>query len=339
MQLIQNYSLKQHNSFGFDIKARYWAEAASPKDLQEALAFAGEYEFPVMVLGEGSNVVIGGDWPGLVLNVAISGKQILKQDDSHVWVRVGAGENWHDFVCWALANRFYGIENLSLIPGSVGAAPIQNIGAYGVELSSCFYELEALCRATGELRTFDSEACQFGYRDSVFKGALLDRVIITQVTFRLSKQASLVTGYGEVEAELAARVDGEVNAAAVAQAICEIRQRKLPDPLEIGNAGSFFKNPVIEKEQFEQLQARYPNIVGYAEGHRVKLAAGWLIDYCGWKGYRNSDIGVHAQQALVLVNYGLGQAEQVLDLAKRIQISVQKHFAITLEMEPRVYLN
>lgn len=339
MQLKQNYALKQHNSFGFDIKSRYWAEAASASDLWQALEFAGEYEFPVMVLGEGSNVVIGGDWPGLVLNVAILGKQILKQDDTHVWVQVGAGENWHDFVCWALANRFYGIENLSLIPGSMGAAPIQNIGAYGVELSSCFHELEALCRNTGELLRFDRDACQFGYRDSVFKGALLDRVIITQVTLRLSKRASPVTGYGEVETELKNSGNGQVDAGAVAEAICRIRRRKLPDPMEIGNAGSFFKNPVIDKEEFERLQTRYPNIVGYEDGKGVKVAAGWLIDYCSWKGYRASDIGVHARQALVLVNYGPGKAEQILDLAERIQISVHKHFSISLEIEPRIYLN
>lgn len=336
MQFEAEYSLKSDNSFGFDVKARFRARAESQEDIQEALVFASDRSLPLMVMGEGSNLVLAGDYPGLVLNIAIGGKKIVKEEGERVWLSVGAGENWHDLVLWCLDNGLYGIENLVLIPGTVGAAPIQNIGAYGVELESCFEQLQAVCRETGKVELFDSSACAFGYRDSIFKGALKDRYIISQVTLRLNRNPQLNTGYGEIESELSA-MDVLADPHAVAEAVTRIRRRKLPDPNEIGNAGSFFKNPIIRQDEFEPLRQRFPDIVGYPDGDRVKVAAGWLVDQCGWKGTRQGDAGVHDRQALVLVNYGNATGEQVLELAKKIQNSVEQTFGIKLDLEPRVY--
>ena len=337
MQIETDYSLRAHNSFGFDVTARFWAQAQSTDDICEALQYAKAQRVPLMVLGEGSNLVFTAAYPGLVLNIAIRGKQIVREDSQHIWVRVGAGENWHDFVQWSLAHQYFGLENLILIPGSVGAAPIQNIGAYGVEVKSCFDQLEAVERDTGVLVVFDKESCEFDYRNSVFKSKLQDRYIISQVTFRLNKTPDLVTGYGDVEAELKSQGLADYEAINVAEAVSRIRRRKLPDPRVIGNAGSFFKNPIISRERFEQLKSSFPKLVGYEDCGSVKVAAGWMVDYCGWKGKREGDAGVHDQQALVLVNYGCANGAQVLDLAAKIQDSVKQTFGIDLEFEPQIY--
>ncbi|MCP5303007.1 MAG: UDP-N-acetylmuramate dehydrogenase [Pseudomonadales bacterium] len=337
MQIETDYSLRTHNSFGFDVTARFWAQAQSTDDICEALQYAKAQRVPLMVLGEGSNLVFTAAYPGLVLNIAIRGKQIVREDSQHIWVRVGAGENWHDFVQWSLVHQYFGLENLILIPGSVGAAPIQNIGAYGVEVKSCFDQLEAVERDTGVLVVFDKESCEFDYRNSVFKSKLQDRYIISQVTFRLNKTPDLVTGYGDVEAELKSQGLADYEAINVAEAVSRIRRRKLPDPRVIGNAGSFFKNPIISRERFEQLKSSFPKLVGYEDCGSVKVAAGWMVDYCGWKGKREGDAGVHDQQALVLVNYGCANGAQVLDLAAKIQDSVKQTFGIDLEFEPQIY--
>jgi len=302
------------------------------------MAFAVEAGLPLLVLGEGSNIVLVDDFPGVVLKLAIRGLSIIKESADSVWLEVGAGENWHRLVQWSLSEGYCGLENLSLIPGSVGAAPIQNIGAYGVELKQVFESLQAIDRNTGEQLTFELASCGFAYRDSVFKQALKDRYVITRLTLRLSKQQRLHTGYGAIEAELHNMGLQEFDAADVSRAVCNIRRSKSPDPEEIGNAGSFFKNPVIDKVQFGALKRRFPNIVAFPDPEdRIKLAAAWLIERCGWKGYRQGDIGVHSHQALVLVNYGAGHGSEILDLAHRIKGSVSDKFGIELEIEPRVY--
>ncbi len=337
MQFETEYSLKPHNSFGFDVKASFWASAQSIDDIRDAQRFCQENSLPLLVLGEGSNVVLVENYPGLVLKIAIQGKAIIKADEAKVWLKVGAGEHWHSLVQWTLDNDLYGLENLALIPGTVGAAPIQNIGAYGVELQASFYSLDAVCRETGELVRFNKDECDFGYRDSVFKGALRDRYIISHVTLCLAKTPDLKTDYGDIKTELVSMGVVVADAKSVAEAVARIRQRKLPDPEVIGNAGSFFKNPIISHEKFAQIQVKYPNIIGYAEGDLVKIAAGWLIEQCGWKGYRSNDAGVHDQQSLVLVNYGNADARQILDIAQKICSSVRDSFDLELEVEPRVY--
>lgn len=336
MQFLSNYSLKSHNSFGFDIRARWWAQAKTLADIGEALVFTEQQSLPLMVLGEGSNLVLTEDYPGLVLNICVKGKSVIREDGDYAWVSIGAGENWDAFVRWCLENRLYGVENLIAIPGTVGAAPVQNIGAYGVELVSCFDSLEAVARDSGEVRVFHCSDCEFGYRDSVFKGTQKDRYIILRVVLKLSKTPQLHTGYGEIEAELT-QMDAVAEPASVAQAVARIRARKLPDPQQLGNAGSFFKNPLVSRTRFEELRQKYPDIVGYDNGDQVKLAAGWLVDFCGWKGFRHGDAGVHSRQALVLVNHGSATGADIIELAERVKASVAETFGVSLELEPRVY--
>ncbi len=337
MQFKSDHPLTDHNSFGFELKTAYWACAETVEDIREALNFCREKALPIMVLGEGSNVVIAADFPGLVLRIAVPGIEIIRQDKARVWVKVGAGVNWHSLVQWSLDHDLGGLENLALIPGSVGAAPIQNIGAYGVELKTCFNSLQAVSRETGELVHFSREDCDFAYRDSVFKRELRDRYIIVHVTLCLSENPDLRMEYGEIRSQLAAMGVLVPDTRSVAQAVMQIRQRKLPDPANLGNTGSFFKNPVINRDHFAQLLQEYPDIVGYAEGDLVKVAAGWLIEQCGWKGYRIGDAGVHELQSLVLVNYGNASARQILNLANKIRSSVREAFGLDLELEPRVY--
>ena len=336
-QIIQQQPLRNLNTFGFDATARYFIAAKTVEDIQVALQFIQQKSLPLLILGEGSNLILAADVQGLVLKLAIGGIELCDESADRVTLRVAAGENWHSFVQWCLQRGYFGLENLSLIPGSVGAAPVQNIGAYGVELKDVFGGLQAIDRHTGECLSLDRKACQFGYRESIFKGAERGRYIITHVDFQLSKRAQLNTRYGAIEAELA-RMGVEANPQRVSEAVCALRRSKLPDPSELGNAGSFFKNPVIANAQFNDLKTQFQNIVAYADkSGYTKLAAGWLIDQCGWKGFRQGAVGVHVQQALVLVNYGGGRAEELLALAARIQQSVQQRFGVELEMEPSIY--
>lgn len=337
LTILENLSLQPFNTFGFDVTARYFAQVTTVEQIREALQFAADRELPLLVLGEGSNLVLTANVPDLVIKLAISGVEVVDEDEERVLVRAAAGENWHGFVQWCLEQGYFGLENLSLIPGTVGAAPVQNIGAYGVELKDVFKCLEAINRATGETVSLDRHACCFAYRESIFKGASKNRYIITHVVFELRKRVSLNTGYGAIADEIK-RLGLLETPLAVSQAVCSLRRSKLPDPMELGNAGSFFKNPVISSEKFSVLLKQFPEIVSYPAGAGyTKLAAGWLIDQCGWKGYREGQVGVHVHQALVLVNYGGGNAADLLALSERIRGSVRKRFNVELEIEPGIY--
>ncbi|MCB6182853.1 UDP-N-acetylmuramate dehydrogenase [Leeia sp. TBRC 13508] len=335
LHIQENVSLLPFHTFGIPCEAKWLVEVDAVETLSELKAHPTLSSQPWLVLGGGSNLLPTKDYAGLVLRMTAKGKRIIKEDDDHVWIKAEAGENWHDFVQWTLANQWYGLENLSLIPGTVGASPIQNIGAYGVEVKDCFESLTAWHKADDTVITLSNADCQFGYRDSIFKQALKDKAIILSVTFRLNKQPSLKTAYGEIAKELANQHISEPTPRHVADAVIAIRQRKLPDPTQIGNAGSFFKNPVIATDIADEIATRFPNVVRYPAGDGLtKLAAGWLIDQCGWKGKSLGNAGVYEQQALVLVNRGGATGEEVLALSNAIIKSVQDTFGVTLEPEP-----
>ncbi len=335
LALQHNISLKPFNTFGMDVIAKDFVEIASESEMPSLLRLISRYQEPVLFLGGGSNVLFSKDYEGLVVKIATKGIEIVDQDAEFVFVRGMAGENWDDFVQFCVRHNYGGLENLSLIPGNVGSSPIQNIGAYGVEIKDTFYMLDAVSLRTGEFREFLAEECAFGYRSSVFKHELIGQYLILSVTFRLRKQPVLNTSYGAIPAEL--EVIGEApSVKSVAQAVINIRRSKLPDPKEIGNAGSFFKNPVVSDIQFKELKARYPEMPAYPAEKGSKLAAGWLIEQCGWKGFREGDAGVHARQALVLVNYGKATGQEVYGLAQRIIESVKQKFNVVLEPEVNV---
>lgn len=337
MAFLENHSLARANTFGIEAQARCFWQVGTEAELAQALCTVTARNLPLLVLGGGSNIVLSGDFPGLVLQPALRGIRCYAEDESHYFVEVMAGENWHGFVQYSLAQHWFGLENLSLIPGSVGASPIQNIGAYGVELTDVFDSLTAMEIATGELHEFTREQCRFAYRDSVFKQELKNRYIITRVRFRLLKQPQIKVAYGDIQAELAGQGIGEPTPAQVSAAVIAIRSRKLPDPAVLGNAGSFFKNPVIPQAQFEVLKAQFPAVVAYPQVTGVKLAAGWLIEQAGWKGKRIGPVGAYERQALVLVNYGGARGADVVRVAEAVQAAVQEKFGVALEMEPNVY--
>ncbi|MCO7514885.1 UDP-N-acetylmuramate dehydrogenase [Pseudomonas guariconensis] len=333
----ERVSLKPYNTFGIDVTARYFTQACSDEAIRQALAEAGERQVPVLVLGGGSNLLLTRDVDALVLHMASHGRRVLHDDGERVVVEAEAGEPWHPFVQWSLAQGFCGLENLSLIPGTVGAAPMQNVGAYGVEIKDVFAGLTALDRETGELRDFGLEACAFAYRDSLFKRNP-GRWLILRVRFALTRTLQAHLDYGPVRQRLAEQGVEQPTAQAISEAICSIRREKLPDPAELGNAGSFFKNPVVPAALAERIRSRYPNLVAYPQADgQVKLAAGWLIEQAGWKGYREGDAGVHRLQSLVLVNYGQASGAQLHDLARRIQADILERFGVELEMEPNLY--
>ncbi|KTC63198.1 UDP-N-acetylenolpyruvoylglucosamine reductase [Pseudomonas fluorescens ABAC62] len=338
LQVLAQVSLKPFNSFGIDVRAQLFAEARCDADVREALAYARVQTLPLLVIGGGSNLLLTQDIPGLVLRMASQGIRVLHDDDGvHVVVEAEAGEAWHPFVLWTLDQGFCGLENLSLIPGTVGAAPMQNIGAYGVEIKDVFAGLTALDRHTGELRDFSLQDCNFAYRDSLFKHEA-GRWLILRVRFALSRARHLKLDYGPVQQRLAAQGITDATPSDVSRAICSIRSEKLPDPAVLGNAGSFFKNPLVTRALAEELKAQYPDLVAYpqADGY-MKLAAGWLIEKAGWKGFREGDAGVHTLQALVLVNYGNASGSDIADLAHRIQSDIAERFKVELEMEPNRY--
>jgi UDP-N-acetylmuramate dehydrogenase len=290
---------------------------------------------PRLILGGGSNILLSDDFPGVVLHMCLTGIEIVHEDAAATYVRAAAGENWHAFVQWTLAHDLWGLENLSLIPGSVGAAPIQNIGAYGVEVKDYFHELSAFDFDTGEVFVLNKADCEFAYRDSVFKRRLKDRAAILDVTFRLPKQWQPNMHYADVERELAQRGLASPTAKDISNAVIAIRTRKLPDPSVIGNAGSFFKNPIVSAAQRAALLQQYPQLVSYAQPHgSYKLAAGWLIDQCGWKGKSIGHAGVYEKQALVLVNRGGATGAEVMQLAEAIRADVNARFGVMLEPEP-----
>ena len=329
-------SLKNYNTFGIEARARYFANFSTTEELASLLAQATKR--PV-ILGGGSNILLTGDIDAWVLINGIKGIDLVDEDDRYFYVQVGAGENWHGFVEYCLDRNWAGVENLSLIPGNVGAAPMQNIGAYGVELKEVFHELEAWDLQDGKVRMFTLNDCHFGYRNSVFKREYKDRFIILSVTFRLNREPVFHTEYGAIREELARKNIRELSIRAISEAVIRIRTAKLPDPAVIGNRrGSFFKNPTIPNEQFAALKTRFADMIGYPDpaGKVTKLAAGWLIEQCGWKGYRRGDAGCHERQALVLVNYGRATGREIYDLSEDILRSVHDKFGIALEREVNI---
>jgi UDP-N-acetylmuramate dehydrogenase len=335
--IVENASLQGRNTFRVPARAAMLVDVRKPAALAELSGYAMLKSHPLLVLGEGSNILFTRDWPGVVLSIAAHAIDILDDDGERVRVRAEAGTNWNEFVHWTLARGFAGLENLVLIPGTVGAAPIQNIGAYGAEVRECIHAVEAFEPATGQVRRFDAAGCAFAYRDSLFKRQP-DRYIVTAVEFALSRQAALKLDYAGIREELAAMSVDAPTPQHVADAVIAIRRRKLPDPAVLGNAGSFFKNPIVPAAQADALKARHealPVFRGNDDESR-KLSAAWLIDQCGWKGHRDGDAGVAASHALVLVNHGQASGAQLLALARRIAASVHERFGVAIEPEPRV---
>jgi len=335
--LHENISLKPYNTFGIDVRGRYLTEAGNVDAFSEILEDRRFAALPIMVLGGGSNVLFTGDYNGLIVLNRLKGIEVVREDAEQVLVRAAAGEVWHEFVMWCIEKNYAGLENLSLIPGCVGAAPMQNIGAYGVEMKDCFHELEALNTETFTIEKFSASDCRFGYRESVFKRELKGQYIITAVTFRLSKSPVFHTTYGAIQQELEKMQVEKLSIRAISNAVISIRQSKLPDPIVLGNAGSFFKNPEITPAQKESLLSAYPDAVVYPlPNGNFKAAAGWLIEKAGWKGKRIENYGVHTLQALVLVNYGGASGTEIWTLSQHIVDDIQNRFGISLEREVNI---
>ena len=334
--IIQNQSLKAYNTFGIDVNARYFAEFNKIETLSEVLASATFQQNKQLILGGGSNILFTKNFDGIVLHNLLKGISKVQVSEHDYHVSAAAGEVWHDLVLYAITNNLGGIENLSLIPGYVGASPMQNIGAYGVEIKDIFVSLKAMEVATGLIKTFTKEECAFGYRESFFKRAGKGKYIILEVTFQLSTKHQLNTSYGAIEQELA-KMNAEPNIKNISQAVINIRSSKLPNPKELGNAGSFFKNPTITIAQYETLKKQYLDLPGYPiNAQNIKTAAGYLIEKCGLKGFRKEDAGVHQNQALVLVNYGKASGHQIFDLSSLVIEKVKEAFGIELEREVNI---
>lgn len=337
MIIHENYSLKKLNTFGIDASARYFTELTNVEEIQEVLLHQDFSKMQKLILGGGSNLLFTQNFNGIVLKNNLQGIELLKEDTDFYYIKAGAGVIWHELVIHCIDNNYAGLENLSLIPGRVGASPMQNIGAYGVEIKDRFYELEALHIADNTIHTFANADCKFGYRESIFKHELKNQYIITSVTYKLLKKPIFNTNYGAIEKELEAMGIKELSIQAISKAVCNIRSSKLPNPAEIGNAGSFFKNPEVVKAKYEFLKDQFPSIVGYdLENGNVKLAAGWLIEQCGWKGKTIGDAGVHKLQALVLVNYGNAKGSEIFDLSQKIMDSVKVKYGVQLEREVNI---
>ena len=334
MNIQQNIALKEYNTFGIAVKAKRFISVSSVYELQQLL----KTEKEVFLLSGGSNMLLTKDIDMLVVHLNITGVSIDTEDDKHVYLTVNAGEDWHEFVLWCIANDYGGIENLSLIPGNVGTCPIQNIGAYGVEVKDTITKVEGLEVATGKLVSFSNEDCKFGYRNSIFKNTHKGKIVLTSVGFKLTKKDhQLNTSYGAIETELASRKVIKPTLKDVSDAVISIRKSKLPDPKEIGNSGSFFKNPVISKKQFLEIQKVHANMPNYiVSENEIKIPAGWLVEQSGFKGKRFGDAGVHEKQALVLINFGNASGQDILELAKKIQTTVFSKFQISLEIEVNI---
>lgn len=332
----ENYPLQQLNTFGMNVYAKLFSGFTSEETL-DTLARSKEWqENDPFILGGGSNVLFTKDVDTLVALNQIKGIENRGGDDEHIFLRVGAGEVWHQFVLYCIENNYGGVENLSLIPGSVGAGPMQNIGAYGVELKDVFHELEAYHIRGRYFVKFRAHECNFGYRESVFKNKFRNEFVITRVTFKLSKHPKLNTSYGAIEKEIERMGIQSLSIKAISDAVINIRSSKLPDPKQIGNAGSFFKNPVIDAATYFTLKEKFPELVSYPSGDDYKLAAGWLIEKCGWKGYREGDAGVHKDQALILVNYGTATGDHIYNLSQKVLDSVEEKFGVLLEREVNI---
>ncbi|AFK03433.1 UDP-N-acetylenolpyruvoylglucosamine reductase [Emticicia oligotrophica DSM 17448] len=334
MIVQKDVQLKPFNTFGIEATAKYFVEVENLSQLQAILQNPQYQSVERLILGGGSNMLLTKDFDGLVIKMSIKGLEIIKETDENIWIKAGAGVVWHDLVMYCVSKNYAGIENLSLIPGTVGAAPMQNIGAYGIEIKEVFEELEALEIATGDIKKFDKPTCNFGYRESIFKHEGKGKYIILNVTFKLSKKPNFHVEYGAIKDTLAEMNVNELSIKAISDAVIHIRQSKLPNPAEIGNAGSFFKNPEIPSTQFNILKEQFPNIPSYPVNETtIKVPAGWLIEQAGWKGQRFGNVGVHAKQALVLVNYGGGKGYEIKELSEKIQASVKEKFGIQLSAE------
>lgn len=343
----KNISVKQYNTFGINVYTNEYACFESVDKLEELLdshqQITNNQQNSVLILGGGSNLLFTSDFSGLIIKNEVKGIGVVKEDEHYIYIQAGAGENWHQFVLYCIEHNLAGVENLSLIPGNVGASPMQNIGAYGVEIKDVFHSLEAYHIRDKRLMTFSLADCEFGYRESVFKRKLKGQFVITSVTYRLNKVPKFNTSYGAIEQELEKMGVRELSIKAISDAVINIRRSKLPDPAVIGNAGSFFKNPEIDSHEFHELTRMFPGIVGYnLTNGNVKLAAGWLIEQCGpesgtsWKGYRKGDAGCHEKQALVLVNYGNATGKEIFDLSEAILQSVKAKFGVVLEREVNI---
>ena len=332
----ENFNLRPYNTFGIEVFAKRFSAFASVAELKDLLDQRNND--PLLFLGGGSNILFTENFDGLVLRNELKGIEQIDENDSHVIIKSGAGEVWHNFVLFCVENNFGGVENLSLIPGSVGASPMQNIGAYGVEIKNVFVSLEALHIESGKIHSFDNLACEFGYRESVFKRKLKNQYVITSVTFKLTKQHTINSSYGAIETELEQMGITSPTIKNISDAVIAIRSSKLPNPAEIGNAGSFFKNPVVEVGVLKKIQEKHENIPNYpAPNGKVKLAAGWLIDQAGWKGKTFDTFGVHKLQALVLVNYSTTEGSDIYDLSTKIIADIKQKFGVELEREVNVH--
>lgn len=336
MKTSQNISLRKYNTFGFNVKAKEVFQVESIEGVLQLIQ-KGVFRDKHLILGGGSNVLLREDFDGAVVLNRIGGFEVIREDDDTVQIRVGAGENWHETVLRTVEMGWGGLENLSLIPGSVGAAPMQNIGAYGVEIKSCFIQLQAVHLESGKVKVFTNKDCEFGYRESIFKRAEKGKYIIVNVDFELQKNPVFHIEYGAIRAKLEEMGVEKLSVKSISDAVIAIRKSKLPNPKEIGNSGSFFKNPVISMEHYNRLKKEYSELPSYpVDNHNVKVPAGWLIDQAGWKGYREGDIGVHKNQALVLVNYGSGNGADVYKLSEKIISDIQDRYGIELEREVNV---
>ncbi|MCJ8291540.1 MAG: UDP-N-acetylmuramate dehydrogenase [Crocinitomicaceae bacterium] len=332
----ENFNLRPYNTFGIEVFAKRFSAFASIAELKDLLDQRNND--PLLFLGGGSNILFTENFDGLVLRNELKGIEQIDENDSHVIIKSGAGEVWHDFVLFCVENNYGGVENLSLIPGSVGASPMQNIGAYGVEIKNVFVSLEALHIESGKIHSFDNLACEFGYRESVFKRKLKNQYVITSVTFKLTKQHTINSSYGAIETELEQMGITSPTIKNISDAVIAIRSSKLPNPAKIGNAGSFFKNPVVEVGVLKKIQEKHENIPNYpAPNGKVKLAAGWLIDQAGWKGKTFDTFGVHKLQALVLVNYSTTEGSDIYDLSTKIIADIKQKFGVELEREVNIH--
>lgn len=337
MKILSNISLKPYNTFGIDVKARKFVEVTSVEELRETLK--NIYASELFILGGGSNMLLTKDVEKTVVHINLKGREVVKETEDEAIVKAMAGENWHEFVCYCINNDFGGLENLSLIPGNVGTAPIQNIGAYGVEIKDSFESCTAMDLQTLELVTFTREDCKFGYRDSIFKNAAKGRYIITSVNFRLKKgNHQLNTSYGSIDQYLEEKGIKDPTIGDISEAVINIRESKLPNPKELGNSGSFFKNPVVSKEKLEELKEKFSEIPFYVvDEDLVKIPAGWLIEQAGLKGHREGDAGVHKKQALVLVNYGNATGKEILALSEKIRKKVWELFGVEIQPEVNIF--
>ena len=338
--LESEYNLQNFNSLAVPARARWLATITCENQLLDAIQFARGKNCPLLVMGGGSNLLLPDRFNGLVIRLATQGRKILRNTDQMVEIEVAGGENWHQLVTWSVLNNYSGLENLALIPGSVGAAPIQNIGAYGAELGNCLIKVEALDIATGSKLEFSNRRCQFGYRDSIFKRELRGKVIITKVVLKLQKRPQLNLNYPALAEYLGRQGINQPTVKDVCQAVVAIRQSKLPDPEVIPNAGSFFKNPILSAANHQRLKNQYPNLVSYpTANHQYKIAAAWLLEQAGWKGKMVDGIAMHDQQALVLVNPNRCNSRQVIDFASQVQLSIKQQFDVALEIEPLIVNN